>query len=477
MIASSALPHRQPVRVAPPPQRLPTWRLIGTLVRNPIEVWPEAVYRERVYRDRLLSQDALYVMDPDAIREVLVDQAAGFAKTKAMRRALGPALGEGLLTADGARWRWQRRAAAPTFRHERVLAFLPAMIAAAERTRESLAGAVGRPIDVAQAMMHTTYDIIVETMLSGRAGIDVDRVEQAITDYLDSTSWTVMLALMGAPAWTPYPGRRRAERARNYLRAEVLRVVAERRASPERRTDLIGLLLDTADPETGQAMNDGDVTDNLLTFIAAGHETTALALAWTFYLLDLHPEIEHRVLDEIAAVTDGGPLRPEHVPDLGYARQVVQEAMRLYPPAPLVVREAMSDLTIAGEAIAAGTSVLIPVYAVHRHERLWDAPDRFDPERFAPEAVASRHRYVYLPFSAGPRICIGMTFALLEAVAVLAVLLPAFRLRAGPSAPSLKLRITLRPGDGLPMTAERRSSVGREQPQAASRTSRTISAS
>jgi cytochrome P450 len=453
--------HPLPVRVTPPAEPLPALKLLRTVIRNPIEVWPQAVYEQPLYRRRMLNRDTVFVMDPDLVRTVLVDEAAKFSKSEAMRRSLVPALGEGLLTADGERWRWQRRAAAPIFRHERILGFVGEMIAAAQRRQDSLLARVGDTADIAHEMMHTTFDIIVETMLSGRAGIDADRVEQGITEYLESTSWTVALALLRAPRWVPYPGQKRAERARDYLREEVLRIVAARRASAERRPDLIGLLLEAQDPETGRAMSDQDLADNLLTFITAGHETTALALTWTFYLLDLHPEIADRVLDEIANVTGGGPLRTGHVEQLAYTRQVLQEAMRLYPPAPIVVREAEQDIVLGSERVAAGTSVYVPVYAIHRHARLWDEPDRFDPDRFALDATKARHRYAYLPFGAGPRICIGMSFALLEATAILAVLLPALRLsRAGERAPDLKLRITLRPGAGLPMHVEARSARG-----------------
>ena len=374
-----------------------------------------------------------------------------------MLRSLEPALGQGLLTADGERWRWQRRAAAPTFRHERLLGFVPAMIAAAEARRDAWLARGGGTIDVAHEMMQTTFAIIVDTMLSGRSGIDAHRVESALTDYLESTSWTVALAMLRAPGWLPYPGQRRAERARDYLRAEVLRAVATRRTSAERRPDLLGLLLEATDGETGRAMSDRDLADNLLTFITAGHETTALALTWTFYLLDRHPAVAERVLAEFAAVTGGGALRPDHVGELAYTRQVLQEAMRLYPPAPVIVRQASEDLRLGDEQVAAGSTVYIPVYAIHRHRLIWEEPDRFDPDRFAPEAAAARHRYAYLPFGAGPRICIGMGFALSEAAAILAVLLPAFRLsRAGTDEPRLKLRITLRPEGGMPMRAEPR---------------------
>ena len=211
------------------------------------------------------------------------------------------------------------------------------------------------------------------------------------------------------------------------------------------------------DPETGRSMSDRDVLDNLLTFLVAGHETTALALIWTFYLLSLHPKIAERVVQEVEAVTQGDSLREEHIEALSYTRQVVQEAMRLYPPAPVVVRAAIRDVSVGDELIRAGSPTYISVYAIHRHRLLWDEPDTFDPDRFAPAAVKARHRYAYLPFGAGPRICIGMSFALLEAVVILARLLRSIRPSLRPGyVPELKQRITLRPAAGMPMRLERR---------------------
>jgi cytochrome P450 len=454
---SPATASRLPARVMPPNGRLSTLAVARRLLRNSIEIWPPETYERPLLRHRLFGRDVLVVLDPDLIEQVLVDQADAFVKADTMRRALSPALGEGILTADGARWRWQRRAAAPTFRRERIESFAPDMIAAAERTRARWLAPAGGELDIAKEMMRTTFDIIVETMLSGRGNIDVDRVERGVTDHLSSTGWLVLLALLRAPDWVPYPGRRRAERARGYLRGELLRLAAARRQSAEPRNDLLTLLLHASDPESGQAMTDRDLADNLLTFIAAGHETTALALTWAFYLLSLHPAVEALVLDEVARVTGGGPLMPAHIEALGYTRQVIYEAMRLYPPAAIVVRQAARAVRIGTEEVAPGTPVNVPIYAVHRHRALWREPDTFDPERFAPEATKARHRYAYLPFGAGPRICIGMTFAVTESVAILATLLPAVRLtlRAG-YVPEPRLRVTLRPADGMPMRVDPR---------------------
>ncbi len=440
-------------RITPPAQPLGPWRFLSTVVRNPLEAWPETIYREPVYTSTVLGNSSLFVMAPNLIRRVMVDEADAFEKSEVLRRALSPALGDAILTADGARWRWQRRAAAPIFRAERIRSFVPAMIAAAERTRDALAAAPGVEVDIAQTMMRTTFEIIVETMLPGASGIDAARVERGITDYLESTSWVVALTLLRAPAWLPFPGRAKAERAKTYLRDELLRLAAEgRRTGTEGRNDLLSLLLAARDPETGQAMDDRDVADNLLTFVTAGHETTALALTWALYLLSHHPESEALIAAEVEAATAGGPLAPEHVDALPYTRQVILEAMRLYPPVPVVVRAALRDVDLDGIPVKAGTPITIPIYAVHRHAALWDEPERFDPARFAPEAAKARDRYAYLPFAAGPRICIGMGFALSEAVAILAVLVRSLRFSLRPGTlPVLKQRITLRPSEGMPM--------------------------
>ena len=456
----AAVPPRPTLaRVRPPPDFLSVPSLVRALIRNPIEAWPEQVYREPIVRRRVLAREIVYVMDPGMIHDVLVEEADQVVKAAPMLRALGPALGTGLLTADGEEWRRQRRASAPTFRHDRIVSFLPAMLKAATAARDRLVAHTGRTVDIGHEMMRTTFEIIVETMLSGRAGIDVGGIERAMTDYLEATSWTFTLALMRAPPWLPYPGRRRAARGRDHMRGEVARVVAERRREGLRSADLVSLLLDATDPDTGQGMSDREMTDNLLTFIAAGHETTAVALTWAFYLLDLHPEITDRVLAEIADVTGGREVEPDHVQALAYTRQVVQEAMRLYPPAALLLRDARAPLRVGEHDLEPGVAIMIPLYAVHRHASLWDDPDRFDPDRFAPDAIKARHRLAYLPFGAGPRTCIGASFALLEAVAIMAVILPAVRLArpSGAPQPTLRLRVTLRPGNGMPMTVSRRS--------------------
>ncbi|ALN75074.1 cytochrome P450 [Aureimonas sp. AU20] len=434
-----------------------TARALVAIVRDPLKALPPEVYSEPVVVSRLARRDRVYLSDPVLIHEALVKNADALGKGEDVRRALGPALGQGLLTADGAHWKWQRQSVAGAFRHDKLLALQPAMIAAARRTSGRWRADRAESVDISHEMMRTTFDIIVETMMSGGAGIDVARVERGITDYLAPSGWVFAFGILGAPDWMPYPGRGKAQAAVAFLRSSLASVVAGRRRSGETRQDLVGMLLSAADPETGRTMSDEEMVDNLMTFITAGHETTALGLAWTFHLLAKHPAVEAKVLAEIAAVTGGAPVEAEHIAELAYTKQVFSEAMRLYPPAPIITRTALRDIVLGGRQIAEGTVLYVPIHAVHHHGALWDDPETFDPDRFAPDAAKARHRYAYMPFGAGPRVCIGNVFALMEAVAILAVLLPEHRLaRRGASDPEAIMKVTLRPKRSLVMDLEAR---------------------
>ena len=435
-----------------------TIRTLRKIVRNPMDAWPDAVYCEPIVVTRMLGRKTVFVCDPDLVQQVLVDDSESFVKAESMRRSLEPGLGQGILTAEGQRWRLQRRVAAPVFRPAHVDSFLPAMLRVSRNMRDNWADMPdGAPLELSRQMTRVTFEIILETMLSGAGNADLGKLEGSIRDFLESTSWTTALSAMGAPLWTPFPGKRRSERACAFLQHTVSDRIIERRQTGERRDDLLSLMLDAKDPETGEGLNDIDVRDNILTFIGAGHETTALALTWTFYLLAKYPNIEKKILDEVERVAGNAELLPRHVASLTYTRQVVQESMRVFPPVAMVVRQSTRDLWIGGERVAVGDNVFIPIYAVHHHKNIWPNPDVFDPDRFAPEAMKARHRWSYLPFGAGPRICIGMGFALLESVAILATLLPGARLSTEPEfKPTPKLRVTMRPAEGMPMRVDKR---------------------
>lgn len=440
-----------------PVSKLATARLALSIIRNPLKALPPEIFNEPAVFTRLGGVMRVHLADPVLIHEALVKNAPMLGKGEDVRRALGPALGQGLLTADGDHWKWQRQSVAAAFRHEKLLELLPVMIETARRTETRWRSSSIADIDIGHEMMRTTFDIIVETMMSGGYGIDIGRVEQSITDYLKPTGWTFALAILGAPEWLPHPGRRKARASVDYLRTSLATVIAGRRQNPADRTDLVSMLLEAKDPETGRTMNDREIIDNLLTFITAGHETTALGLAWTFHLLSKNRDVERKIIEEIDTVTAGKPVTADHIASLGYVRQVFSEAMRLYPPAPIITRAALRDFRLGEHDIPAGTILYVPIYAVHRHTALWEEPERFDPSRFEPEKVKERHRYAYMPFGAGPRVCIGNAFAMMEAVAILAVILQTIHLENKTMASAEPLmRVTLRPRERLMMRITQR---------------------
>jgi cytochrome P450 len=443
----------------PPEQPLTGLHWLRTVLRNPIEAWPAEIYRQPIFTSRFVGRDVVFVMAPDLVRDVLVTSSERFDKGDLSRRALRPALGDALLTAEGDHWRWQRRAAAPTFRPDAMAPYLPAVQAAIDRRLAHWSTLPdGASVDIAHEMMRTTFDAILDAMLSGRHSMDADRVEGAITAYLDSVAWITVVAMLRLPEWMPFPGRVRTEIARRFLKRSAREAAEYARNSPA-QSNLIASLAKASDAGTGRAMDDVELADNFLTFMTAGHETTALALTWTWYLLALHPDVEQRVLAEVRACTGGRPLAYDDLARLVYTRRVIEEGMRLFPPAPVIARRALTDIRIGPALVPKGTDVYIPVYAIHRHEQLWRNPNAFDPDRFAPERVSARPRYAYLPFGAGPRICIGSSFALMEAVAMLASLITRYQLSLSPTyKPRMAVRVTLRPARGMMMNVRKRGS-------------------
>ncbi|MFY9696695.1 MAG: cytochrome P450 [Xanthobacteraceae bacterium] len=449
------LEHPDLIPFEPPPQPLGL-RGLPTMWRNYIETIPRAAYEQQgVIRVRRRGSEVILVCEPELIGELLVDKAEAFRRDEVTRRSFAPVIGDSsLFLADGAEWRWQRRAVAPIFRHETLLSFVPVIAATAERQAErwrSLGD--GAPTDVAAAMTRTTFDVIVETMLGGSATLDADRYSRALTASFETIPWHLIYAMFSLPEWMPFPHRREAMQARDFLHADISRIVGARRAkgaSP--RPDLLDLLLAARDPEGGRTMTDTEAMMNLLTFIIAGHETTAVALTWTLWLLAKDQATQQRVADEVAAVTGGKAIGPGETEGLNFSRQVIQEAMRLFPPAPAVSRHPKAAVVFGGITLGPRTRVHVPIYALHRNAQLWDAPNAFDPDRFAPDRAKARSRYAYLPFGGGPRICIGAGFAMIEATAVLATLIRAFRFHpVSGHKPKPLARVTLRPEGGMPL--------------------------
>jgi cytochrome P450 len=439
------------------PRSIPSFR---ANVRNFLENWPPAAYREgfaTIPGLWPLFGRTILLTDPDLIEEMLVTRAEFFPRDRISVRSLSASVNrDSLIFAEGAEWKWQRRAAAPAFRHENLLALVPTFAQCAEAQAVEWRGtSPAGPIDVMQAMSKTTFSVIEKVVLGDSATLDRESFIAALAPALANIGWRRMLALVGLPEWTPHPGYFKARAAVGHLYDQTRKCVAERRANGSNSRDILGLLLSAKDPETGRVMTDSELTANLHTFLVAGHETSAVALGWALWLLAKDKASQERVREEARQLVGESEIGPETVEKLTFARQVIQEAMRLFPPAAAVGRQPREDTTLGPHKISKSEGVYVAIWCLHRRERLWDEPNAFDPDRFAPEQVKARHRYAYLPFGAGPRICIGMGFAMLEMTTILATLVrdfhfdtvPGHRLELAPS-------FTTRPKGGLPLLIE-----------------------
>jgi cytochrome P450 len=426
-------------------------------VGNPLQVLPRAVYEEDYVAFGRAKLPRAWVTSPALIKAVLLDQREKFGKLTQIR-LLGPLLGKGILTSEGAEWKWQRQASAPMFRPQELTAFVPAFVRAAE---DGIARWRAKPNDSVHAidddMTRVTFDVIAATLLPSTDEAFARTVQDAVQSLQRFGPWGILYVSLNLPPWTPHPGMLVQARAIRRLRATVGALVRDRKTESGGPDNLMGRLIAARDPESGRAMGDEQLVDNLLTFYLAGHETTAKALTWTLYLLARSPEWTAILEDEIERVTGGAAIRAEQVDALVNVKQVVKESMRLYPPVPMMSRQAIADAEIEGHAVPAGGSILMPIYAIHRHARRWDRPDEFDPARFSPEKEAAIPRYQYMPFGAGPRVCIGMPFALMEATVILATFLQRARFAlARAEEPTPVASVTLIPKGGMPLKVSMR---------------------
>lgn len=449
-MSTIAAPRLVPPRVLPPAQPLRGLAFFTSFVRNPLAVVPQAVYDGDLVAMMRGNTPILWITAPALVRQVLLDEREKFLKL-AQIRLLSPLLGKGILTSEGADWKWQRQAAAPMFRPQELAGFVPSFVRAAEAVLERWRARPGvQAVD--RDMTEATFQVISATLLPSADARMPQAIERSSGLFQRSGAWGQLYAIANLPKWLPQPGRRSMARAVGALRAAVLSLIGERRAGGTDKDDLMQRLMQARDPESGQSMNDEQLVDNLLTFYLAGHETTAKALTWTLYLVARSPHWARALQEEIERVTGGVELRAGHVGELALTQQVLKESMRLYPPVPLMTRQAVADTRLGDQPVRAGSSVVMPIYAIHRHARRWEDADAFDPARFAPGREAAIPRYQYMPFGAGPRICIGMGFAMLEATAMLATLLrhADFTAPAGRD-PAPVARVTLIPGGGMPL--------------------------
>ena len=452
-----ATPPAYPARVPLVTEVWGIWKSFQTARRNVLEIIPEIATRAPIVSGRTGKRWHM-VMDPATLRTILKDRVEDFPKSDVTKLILSPAIGDSLFIAEGQHWHWQRRAAAPVFSLRNVQNLAPVMTAAAERASARIAAQAGRAANLFDEMVTATFEVIADVTFSGeaagKAAFDRDAVHRAIDAYIGQTARVSILDVIGAPTWVPRPSRVVSGQAlTNMKRVADTAIEARRKSGPRDVPDLLDLLLDGEDPETKRRMNTAELRDNLLTFIVAGHETTALSLAWSLYLCAFDEGVQDRARAEAQAALQGRAATVADLPNLRYVRQIVDEALRLYPPAAFLSRTAMKAGTLLGREVRSGDTVMLPVYALHRHHALWPDPDRFDPDRFAdPKGI---DRFAYLPFGDGPRICIGASFALQEAVIILATLLSRFRFTRIPGKePKPVLILTLRPEGGVWLRVE-----------------------
>jgi cytochrome P450 len=434
--------------------------MLPAVRRDPTGVFLDAArrYGDVVYFE-IAARRGFLITNPADVRHVLQDNARNYHKSPLYNK-LRMSLGNGLLTSEDDFWLRQRRIAQPAFHRQRIAALANIMADAAREVAARWDGlaAAGRPVDIGDEMMRLTRTVVLRALLGGDLGpyaADIDQAWVVINQQVGESFWS-----LGLTDWLPTPKRRRFEASRALLRDAVDYVIAQRRRHPSEAADLLSMLLSARDEETGEGMTDEQLRVEVTTFLLAGQETTALALTWTWYLLSQHPIVQQRLEREIDGALDGRPPEYADLANLPYVRMVIDETMRLYPPAWGFSRQALNDDVLGGYHLPRGWLAFVIPYVLHRLPAYWATPETFDPDRFSPERSADRPKFVYVPFGAGPRQCIGNHFALIEAHVIVATLAQRYRLRL---LPNHRVEpwplITLRPRHGMPMFIERRAAA------------------
>jgi cytochrome P450 len=393
------------------------------------------------------------VNHPNLARQILVEQAEKFHKAKLVKRALRPFAGDGLFTSDGALWKQQRKLMQPAFHQRQLAAYADVMVTHAQGLTETFVDQETR--DVGADMTKVTLGIVVKALFGADLPREAGEIAGSMVAVLDAVNQRMNYALK-FPSWVPTARNIRERRALVKLDAMLQVLIAARRSASEGRDDLLSVLLAAVDEEGGR-MSERQLRDEMMTLFLAGHETTAGALTWTWYLLSQHPAVEAKLHEEIDRVLAGREPGMSDLVNLPYSDMVIRESMRLYPPAPGIAREPVEDVSIGGYDVRKGSLIVIHSYAMQRDDRYFPDAERYDPERFAAGWEERIPRYAYLPFGSGPRGCIGNSFAMIEARLVLVAMAQKFRLAlpAGETVRPVQL-VTLRPSGPLRMRVARR---------------------
>ena len=402
---------------------------------------------------KLLNKSYLLVTNPDYVKYILQDNYKNYIRGQSVEtgRVL---LGNGLPLIDGDFWLRERRMLQPAFHRERLGKLADTVRTVIETFMQDWSGKAkhGQILDVDDEMMRLTLTIIIKSMFSAPIDDKIPALSSAFQAASRFMLWRSQ-QMFKLPLSVPLPRHVEYNRALHILNETIYPLIADGRKHP--KDDLLGMMLEMRDADTGEGLSDQQARDEVVTIFFAGHETAAATLSWAFYLLSQHPEVEERMRLEVEHVLNGHPPTFADLPKLVYMQQVINEVLRLYPPAYLFAREAIVADVLDGYSIPANTLIFISPFVGHRDPKYWHDPERFDPERFTPEQVASRPRHVYYPFGEGPHVCIGNNFALMEMQLILTTVLQRYRLRLVPDHPiALNPEATLRPKHGIKMTIE-----------------------
>ena len=445
---------------APGPSGPQMLRAFSAIRGNPLS-YLAGVWREHgdVVQFPIPRPPIYLVNDPDAVRRVLVEQARTYGKSTIQYRALSLVTGEGLLTSDADVWRRQRRMVQPAF-HQETLAQLTDYV---ERSSSSVLAdweraGTGAMVDIDVAMMHATLEVVGHALFGSDLSQDASALADATLDALDVVVARARVPIT-PPGWIPTRANRRLAAANNVFDSAVRRMIAERAHAQVRTHDMLDMLMEVRD-EHGQGLSGEEIRNQMVTFIVAGHETVASALTWAWALLAANPQEQESLHEELSQIVQDAPLTIDDYPRLVRTRAVFDEALRLYPPAWLITRKALASGELAGRRVPAGSLVIMSPWLLHRHPSLWRDPEEFCPSRFIDEEV---DRSSFLPFGAGPRMCIGRDFAYVEGVLMLARLASRFQVSypAGAGVPAMDPLVTIRPAGGLKLRITRRAEGGR----------------
>lgn len=390
------------------------------------------------------------VFRPEGARQVLASRANPYVKRAPAYTEFRSLIGDGLLTAEGDRWRRHRRILQPLFTRKRTASWVPQLVRASEDLVDDWdrAHPDGGVVDLADSSLHLAIQALGRTLFGGDAVEAAAPILRPAVEVMNRHAARRALAPVRVPGSWPTPANRRARRARRELYALVEELVRRRRNQPD-GADLLSLLLTAQDPETGDGLDDAAIRDEVVLFLIAGHDTTGTSLALTLYLVGRHPTVQDRIRTEVTRVAGDRPLTADDLDGLPYTRQVVDEALRLYPPGHALIRQAAEDTELMGCPVPRGRIVTVSIWGIHHNPDVWSDPDRFDPDRFASEQASERDRHAHLPFGAGPRTCIGVHLALAELATAVATVVRTHRLEALDVTPSIDTGLTMHPAGPL----------------------------